>query len=251
MSATTSHQPTHREALWELEAAFDRGDLITLFGSCTVTYDGRAASELGEGDRLVILKPDGSALVHTDENQKPVNWQPPGCTHHAAVRNGQLRIRSTRTAPDETLAIHFSRISQLSAYSVTGGRSVDLLGSEEDLKQFLLENPDRIEPGFEPTETERQSSAGPIDIFGYDRDGTPVVVELKRRRVGPSAAGQLARYLTAIREEVGEAVAVRGILVAPSVTDRTAALLEAEGCSFVALDPTDPDRSNSTADSGV
>ncbi|EJN60982.1 endonuclease NucS [Halogranum rubrum] len=237
MHATTLHRPTHRETLWALEEAFERGDLITVFGRCTVDYDGRASSTLGPGNRLVILKPDGSTLVHTDEKRTPVNWQPPGCEHHASVRDGRLRIRGTRQTPAETLDVDFEQIHQFSALSVTGGRDLDLQGSEEDLRQHILGNPSLVEPGFTPLETERESTAGPMDIYGKDRDDVPVVVELKRRRVGPSAASQLQRYVEALHRELGDGVEVRGILVAPSVTDRTSALLAEQGLEFVALDP--------------
>ena len=264
MTVTSVHDPSHREALWELEDAFERGDLISVFGRCTVAYEGRAASDLGAGDRLLVLKPDGAALVHTDEGRQPVNWQPPGSEHRAAVREGRLRVRSTRSSPDETLTVRFSDVHQLSAMAVTGGRDLTLHGSEEDLRTRILERPDLVEPGFEPRETERPSSAGPMDIFGVDADGTPVVVELKRRRVGPDAVGQLARYVRALREELGieaaedgtggdgegdrapddsdpdpdDAPAVRGILVAPSVTDRAAERLVDRGFDHVALEPT-------------
>jgi len=237
VSVTTIHQPAHREALWELEAAFERGDLITIFGRCTVEYDGRAASTLGLGRRLVILKPDGSALVHTDENQQPVNWQPPGSQHHAAVRDGQLRVRSVRSSPDETLDIRFDAVEQLSALSVSGRRQLSVTGSEADLRTFLIDNPDAITQGFEPLATERPTDAGPIDLFGRDDSGTPVVVELKRRRVGPSAVSQLQRYVDAIAREVGDRAVVRGVLVAPSVTDRAAALLDEAGLAFVSVEP--------------
>ena len=256
VTLTSVHDPTHREALWELEAAFERGDLISVFGRCTVSYEGRAVSELGSGDRLLVLKPDGAALVHTDEGRTPVNWQPPGSTHHAAVREGRLRVRSERTNPDETLLVRFSEVHQLSAMGVTGGRDLDLHGSEEDLRTRILERPELVGSGFEPRETERPSSAGPIDVFGVDDAGNPVVVELKRRRVGPDAVGQLTRYVTAVREEVGTHgddggcgdapgssdgpadVTVRGVLVAPSVTDRAADLLEERGFEHVAVGPT-------------
>jgi RecB family endonuclease NucS len=250
VTVTSVHDPSHREALWELEDAFDRGDLVTLFGRCTVSYEGRAASDLGVGDRLLILKPDGAALVHTDEGRQPVNWQPPGSEHRAAVREGRLRVRSTRTNPDETLTVRFERVHQLSAMGVTGGRDLTLHGSEEDLRTRILERPALVEPGFEPRETERPSSAGPMDVFGVDADGAPVVVELKRRRVGPDAVGQLARYVRALREELGEtgadgdegggddAPVVRGVLVAPSVTDRAAERLAERGFDHVALEPT-------------
>ena len=255
MTVTSVHDPSHREALWELEDAFGRGDLVSLFGRCTVSYEGRAASDLGAGDRLLVLKPDGAALVHTDEGRQPVNWQPPGSEHHAAVREGRLRVRSTRSSPDETLTVRFSDVHQLSAMAVTGGRDLTLHGSEEDLRTRILERPDLVESGFEPRETERPSSAGPMDIFGVDDDDTPVVVELKRRRVGPDAVGQLARYVRALREELevegsdldgggdpdgggDDAPAVRGVLVAPSVTDRAAERLADRGFDHVALDPT-------------
>ncbi|WP_224270163.1 endonuclease NucS [Haloprofundus salinisoli] len=236
--AVTLHRPTHREVLWQVEEAFERGDMVTLFGRCTVEYDGRAASTLGLGNRLVILKPDGAALVHTDEKRTPVNWQPPGCEHHAAVRDGQFRIRSERTTPAETLDVRFEQVHQFSALSVTGGRDLDLQGSEEDLRQHILDDPDLVESGFLPLATERETSAGPVDIYGEDDDGAAVAVELKRRRVGPSAASQLQRYVAALRAEFGDGAAVRGILVAPSVTDRAAALLEQHDLGFVALDPT-------------
>ena len=245
MTATTVHEPTHREALWELEDAFERGDLITIFGRCTVEYDGRAASSLGLGRRLLLLKPDGTALVHTDEKQKPVNWQPPGSEHHAVVRDGRLRVRSVRTSPDETLDVHFETVEQLSAMAVSGRRDLSVTGSEADLRNALLDRPAVIESGFEPLATERPTDAGPIDLFGRDTDGRPVVVELKRRRVGPSAASQLQRYVAAIEREDGDDAAVRGILVAPSVTDRARRLLAEHGLEFVAVEPP-----SSTGDAG-
>ena len=263
MTVASVHDPSHREALWELEDAFERGDLISVFGRCTVSYEGRAASDLGVGDRLLVLKPDGAALVHTDEGRQPVNWQPPGSEHRAAVSEGRLRVRSTRTDPDETLTVRFDRVHQLSAMAVTGGRDLTLHGSEEDLRTRILERPELVEPGFEPRETERPSSAGPMDVFGVDGDGNPVVVELKRRRVGPDAVGQLARYVRALREELGAAAPdgdrdgdidrgddgdadsddtdgprVRGVLVAPSITDRAAERLSDRGFDHVALEPT-------------
>ncbi|WP_058367337.1 endonuclease NucS [Haloparvum sedimenti] len=248
MSVTTLHDPSHREALWELESVFERGDLITVFGRCEVDYEGRAASELGPGDRLLVLKPDGAALVHTDEQRTPVNWQPPGSEHRASVRDGRLRVRSERENPDEMLTVRFAAVHQLSAMAVTGGRDLDVHGSEADLKRRILDHPDLVEAGFEPVETERDSAAGPMDVFGYDAAGRPVVVELKRRRVGPSAASQLARYVAALERELGDDEPVRGVLVAPSVTDRAAELLAEQGFDHASVTPGDSVDGEATPD---
>ncbi|MFC4358444.1 endonuclease NucS [Halobium salinum] len=246
---TTLHAPTHRETLWALEEAFGEGALVTVFGRCTVEYEGRAASSLGPGDRLLILKPDGSALVHTDENQSPVNWQPPGSEHRAAVRDGRLRVRSTRENPDERLDVRFERVHQFSGLPVTGGRSLEVTGSEADLKRRVLERPDLVEAGFTPLATERESAAGPIDVYGEDAEGTPVVVELKRKRVGPDAVGQLKRYVEAVSRERADDRSVRGLLVAPSVTDRARAMLEHDGLEFVAMAPPVSEESAESAES--
>ncbi|MEZ3116693.1 endonuclease NucS [Halobaculum sp. MBLA0147] len=298
MTPVTLHEPAHREALWELEAAFDRGDVVTVYGPCTVEYDGRATSSLGEGRRLVVLKPDGTALVHTDEGHEPVNWQPPGSTHHAAVRDGRLRLRSRRENPDERLDVRFAAVDHLVAYPVSGRRQVAVAGTEADLKRRVVDEPSLVEAGFTPTATERETAAGAVDVFGRDADGRPTVVELKRRRVGPDAVGQLRRYVDALRRERrgrrvevddsggsgvdaesvddsdgdttddsdGDPVPphvddapdgpdddprVRGVLVAPSVTDRAADLLAEAGFDHVALDPPTPSADDTGSSDGT
>ena len=235
------HTPSHREALWELEAAFDRGAVATVYGACTVEYDGRASASLGEGRRLLLLKPDGTALVHTDEGHEPANWQPPGSQHRAAVRDGRLRVRATRSSPDERLDVQFLTVDHLVVYPVSGRRSAAVAGTEADLKRRVLADPSLVTPGFAVATTERTTDAGDIDVFGHDGDGRPTVVELKRRRVGPDAVSQLRRYVDALRREsAGESAdshTVRGVLVAPSVTERAAELLDRAGFDHVAVDP--------------
>jgi len=217
--------------------ALDDDAMVALFGRCTVDYDGRAASTLGPGDRLVVLKPDGAALVHTDEGQQPVNWQPPGSHHAVAVDDGDLRVESERETPAETLSVRFKRVAHATAYDATDPEDLALTGTEADLCERILNDPSLLEPGFEPRATERETSAGAVDIFGVDANGRRVVVELKRRRVGPDAVSQLNRYVDALRRDSHDGAAVRGILVAPSVTDRARRLLTERGLAFVPVEP--------------
>jgi RecB family endonuclease NucS len=55
-----------------------RNSVLIVVGCCCVEYSGRARSTLGWGERIVIVKPDGSVLVHQRAGREPVNWQPPG-----------------------------------------------------------------------------------------------------------------------------------------------------------------------------
>lgn len=242
--------PLLQEAARLVADGFERDALVTLFGRCTVDYDGRAASELGPGDRHLMLKPDGTALVHTDEGQKPVNWQPPGCEHACRVAPGArcdrdddragdelLVIESERTTPDERLTVRFSSVAHAAVFDGSDPASIEVVGTEADLKARILRRPDLIEEGFRPLATERETPAGAVDVYGEDENGRTVVLELKRRRVGPDAVGQLDRYVEALERDLHADADVRGILVAPSITERAERLLFEAGLEFVPLTP--------------
>ncbi|WP_408958163.1 endonuclease NucS [Natrinema sp. 74] len=233
----TLQHPTAAAARDTVARGIDRDAIVTVYGRCTVDYDGRATSYLEAGDRHVMLKPDGAALVHTDEGQQPVNWQPPGCDHEAVCDDGALVIESLRSTPDERLRVRFREVVQVSAFSGSDETELALVGTEEDLRQRILEEPDLLEAGFTPLATERDTPAGAVDIYGEDDAGRAVVVELKRRRVGPDAVSQLRRYVDALERDLHADAAVRGILVAPSVTGRAERLLAEHDLEFVALEP--------------
>ena len=90
-----------------------------------------------------------------------------------------------------------------------------------------------------PLAVERETPTGAVDIYGTDAERTPTIVELKRRWVGPDAVSQLKRYVDALSRELADGRSVRGILVAPSLTDRAERLLDSEGLEHSTLDPPD------------
>jgi RecB family endonuclease NucS len=246
MTVSSLTDPSVEDALDLLHTGFQHDGMLTLVGECEVEYDGRASSYLGPGERLVILKSDGTLLVHRGEQRKPVNWQPPGCTHNARIEDDRLIVQSTRTSPHEEVTITFGALAQVSLLELDDTPDLALEGSEEDLRQRILETPDILEDGFQAMMTERETAAGAIDIYGQDAEGTPTAVELKRRRVGPDAVGQLSRYVDALDRDLPIARPVRGILVAPSVTERAEELLATEELEFVSLTTGGPESPQST-----
>lgn len=239
VTVTTRLAPTTAKAHTILADGVASDRVLSIVGRCTATYDGRTQSSLGAGERVVLCKPDGTLLVHQPTGQEPINWQPPGGTHDIALEGTTLLVRSERDTPAETVEIRFTDVLQVSTYDLTDDQELDLIGSEEDLRQRILDQPSLIEPGFQPRAIERETSAGPVDIYGIDAEGTPVIVECKRRQVGPDAVGQLARYVTAAERE-RTTKTVRGILVAPALTDRAKRELEQHDLTFVPLDPNNP-----------
>ncbi|MFB6142639.1 MAG: endonuclease NucS domain-containing protein, partial [Halorientalis sp.] len=155
----------------------------------------------------------------------------------AGLRDGRVALVARRESPAEELAVRFEAVLRATAYAPTDERDPSVSGTEADLTERLLADPDRLEPGFRPLATERETPVGAVDIYGEDAEGRRVVVEVKRRRAGPDAVGQLRRYVAALRRDLHAETELRGVLVAPSATDRARELLAAEGLEFVPLEP--------------
>jgi len=238
----TLARPTAAEVHEFAGRAHENGALLTVFGRCSVEYVGAAESHLSTGDRHVMVKPDGTVLVHTDEGQRPVNWQAPGGSLRFAADEG-FRVVGERG--DTRLVIDFEMVQRASSFAVTDRGEFSVRGTEADLKARVLDEPELVERGFRPLSTERPTAAGPVDVYGQDADETPVVVELKRRRAGPDAVGQLTRYVEALDRDLHADAEIRGILVAPSVTNRARQLLAERGLEFVPLSATPDDQSSS------
>jgi len=232
-------EPSASEAQAFVERALGSQRTIMLVGRCTVVYEGRTASTVGAGKRLLVLKPDGTLLVHESTGRKPLNWQPPGCTHEATLIGEQLVVTSTRSTPAEEVEVTFERIEHVTAFELAVDSDLALVGTEDDLRDRIFSEPKLVEPGFSPLMRERETEAGPVDIYGTDANDVPTVVELKRCRVGPAAVGQLTRYVEAVSRDLPASRDVRGILIAPSLTDRAARLLAETGLDHVALSPPD------------
>ena len=51
-----------------------------VIATCSVDYDGRLTAHLPLATRLLLVKADGSVLVHSDGGSyKPLNWMSPPC----------------------------------------------------------------------------------------------------------------------------------------------------------------------------
>jgi len=216
LSFLTYKNPSLVEAASVIRDALEKHMLIVVFGNCRVDYEGRASSTLEWGNRLVIIKTDGSVLVHRPIGYEPVNWQPPGCIFHVEVLDGELKVRATRLHPRETLNIFFGEVIHIMVSSLTDTGEFSLYVSELDIKKAILTMPSLVEEGFKPISAEKElGESGFVDVLGEDSRGNLVVVEIKRVSVGKDAVFQLERYVKALERRVNRPI--RGILVAPEI----------------------------------
>ena len=219
--------PTSKDSLTFIEKRHKskaEKTMLLLIGDCMVDYRGRARSILDWGERIVMIKQDGNVLVHQPEMREPVNWQPSGTTTEFQVENNSLVIRSRHSHPPEKMKITFRNLKMIVATSLRDKAEFVIAGMETDVVNQIISEPDTIEEGLRISKREKQVKSGMIDLFGYDKEHTPTVIEVKRSVANISAVHQLRMYVTDIKKDVDEAN-VRGILCAPHVPDMVKNLL--------------------------
>ncbi|HEY4674490.1 MAG TPA: endonuclease NucS [Candidatus Bathyarchaeia archaeon] len=228
-------EPHVEEAEVAVKDAVSQHKMLLVVGNCWVDYVGRAKSKLEPGERMLIIKEDGSVLVHRSIGYEPVNWQPPGCIFSVHAKDGVLEIRAVRQKPHESVRVSFDRVYMVSAMSLADSGQFSLYASEEDMHKAVLLKPSLLEDGFKPISYEKKVEPGFVDVYGVDKNGRLVVVEIKRKTAGKEAAFQLAKYIDAIRSKADREV--RGILAAPDIAKNVQRLLATLGLEFKALDP--------------
>jgi len=227
--------PNVAEAEKTVREAISQRKTLLVIGDCWVHYLGRARSKLEPGERILIIKEDGSLLVHRSVGYEPVNWQPPGCIFHVQSKGKTLEIRAIRQKPPESVKVFFAKIHMVSALSLVDSGEFSLYASEEDMHKAILLKPSLLEDGFKPISYEKKIEPGFVDVYGVDKDGKLVVVEIKRKTAGKEAALQLAKYIDAVKEKTNREV--RGILAAPNIAKGVQRLLATLGLEFKTVDP--------------
>ncbi len=222
--------PTPEEAVEIIKAKTWKA-MIILLGECSVTYEGRAKSFLDYGERLVIIKKDGSLLVHSDEKREPVNWQPPGTKPTYHLIDGSLVIKVQRTKPYEYIRVDFRRINLLTRKELADDAQAVVSGMEEDIVAMILDNPSMIEEGLRVSKKEKRTSSGSIDLFCRDSDNLPVILEVKRGLPGVSAVYQLEAYVRDFKRK-NSSRDIRAFLVAPRIPLMVKNMLREKGFEY-------------------
>jgi RecB family endonuclease NucS len=202
-----------------------RDNVLLVYGLCVVSYFGRAKSEAQSALRLVIIKPDGSILVHENAGVAPLNWNSPPA--ELEIRGNE--IVSTRKLGKESVIIRFSKIF-FTAEMPLSTAQFDLDGSHENIVQAIVDNPSIVGKKLTFVAREYKTEYGNIDILFKNETGEFVVVEVKRARADFRAVMQLHSYVLAIRKQEGNA---SGFLVAPSIARRARNMSDALLLRFI------------------
>jgi RecB family endonuclease NucS len=227
--------PSPEEAVEVVRTATSGQKTLIVTGNCSVDYQGRASSTLEPGERILIVKDDGSVLVHRSKGYEPVNWQPPGSIFYTSSRNNVLTIKAVRRKPRESITVHFDSIYLITVLSLVDRGEFSLYASEEDMQRAILLQPSIIEEGLKLITYEKKVKPGFIDVYGIDTKGRMIIIEIKRKTAGKEAALQLTKYVNSVKNTVNREI--RGILVAPQLAKGVQKLLVTLGLDYKQLDP--------------
>jgi endonuclease len=203
---------------------------------CEVRYTGRLTAVLPEALRLLMLKADGSFMVHADSGGfKPSNWMTaPTVIEETGSPPTRIVVRKRAGATEDRLEIVISEIVSDVQHDMGEAAALEKDGVERDLQEALAAAPAWCGEGFRLVRREWPTDIGPVDLMCRDDEDGWIAVEIKR--VGTiDAVEQLARYLERIRLDPAMA-GCRGVLAAQVVKPQARVMAEARGLAWVEVD---------------
>jgi RecB family endonuclease NucS len=200
---------------------------------CEVVYTGRLSAFLPESTRLVLVKADGSVLVHADVGgYKPLNWMTPPTA--IEEQPGSLVVRKRAGRSEDRLEIRLLEVLSDVEQEMGEAAPLEKDGVEAHLQELLAANPTALGEPLRLVRREWPTDVGPVDLMCRDEEGGWVAVEIKRVATIESVE-QLGRYLERIRLDPARADC-RGVLAAQRVKPQAATLAEARGVRCVEVD---------------
>ena len=199
---------------------------------CEVTYTGRLTARLPESTRLLMIKADGSVLVHADAGgYKPLNWMTPPTV--IEEEDGRIVVRKHKG--EDQLEIALAEVlSDVTHEMDFDAARLEKDGVEAHLQVALAAAPEWCGEGFRLVRREWPTDIGPVDLMCRDGAGSWLAVEVKRVAT-IEAVEQLSRYHERIRLDPALADC-RGVLAAQVVKPQARVLAEARGLDWVEID---------------
>lgn len=222
--------------------ALDSGVVRLVIATCSVDYSGRLNAHLPLATRVVMVKTDGSVLIHSDGGSyKPLNWMSPPCSLEIVQPDDDVRSEGVvevwkvvhhKTADLLMINIHEIHSDHAHELGVDPGLIKD--GVEADLQRLLAANIETLGEGYRLIRREYMTAVGPVDILANDASGATVAIEIKRRG-DIDGVEQLTRYLELLNRDPHLAP-VRGIFAAQEIKPQARTLANDRGIDCVVLD---------------
>ncbi|HSP52266.1 MAG TPA: endonuclease NucS [Cryobacterium sp.] len=213
-----------------------------VIAKCSVDYAGRLSAHLPLATRLLMIKSDGSVLVHSDGGSyKPLNWMSPPCSLALADPDDEQTdagvtavwtVTHAKTADQLIVSIYEVLHDSAHELGIDPGLIKD--GVEAHLQKLLAEHIHLLGDGHTLVRREYMTAIGPVDILARDSAGGSVAVELKRRG-DIDGVEQLTRYLDLMNRDPHLAPVI-GVFAAQIIKPQARTLAEDRGIRCLVLD---------------
>ncbi len=206
---------------------------------CSVDYAGRLEAHLPEAVRVLMVKADGSVLVHADGGSyKPLNWMSPPCaltvSPGEATDEDVFEMWVVTNKAGETLTVRIHEVHHDSSHDLGIDPGLVKDGVEAHLQKLLAEQVETLGAGWSLVRREYPTPIGPVDLLCRDGDGASVAVEIKRRGE-IDGVEQLTRYLELLNRDPLLSP-VSGVFAAQEIKPQARTLAEDRGIRCVVLD---------------
>ena len=210
--------------------------------TCAARYSGRLNAHLPLATRLLVVKADGSVLLHSDGGSyKPLNWMSPPCTLTVGAPDDEARAVGVREVwtvqhikSDDRLVIDLHEVVHDSAHDLGVDPGLVKDGVEAHLQELLAAQIALLGTGHTLVRREYPTAIGPVDILARDAVGATVAVEIKRRG-DIDGVEQLTRYLELLNRDPLLAP-VRGVYAAQEIKPQARVLATDRGIACLLLD---------------
>jgi endonuclease len=200
---------------------------------CEVAYTGRLQALLPEALRLIMIKSDGSVMVHADTGgYKPQNWMTPPTV--VEEEDGLIVVRKRAGASEDRLDIRIMEMVSDVRHDMGEAGALEKDGVEADIQELLADAPEWCGEGFRLVRREWPTDIGPVDLMCRDDEDEWIAVEIKRV-ANIDAVEQLTRYLERIRLDPGLS-SCRGVLAAQMIKPQARVLAQAREIDCVEVD---------------
>src|SRR3989338_8496658 len=103
-------QDARKAFVSQMTNALTRAETIIVGADCEVAYSGRAETLLPRGERIIMIKGDGTLLIHQPQGNAPINYMKEKSSHQFLLDKDQLYLKSQNQVLQEYIDVLINKI---------------------------------------------------------------------------------------------------------------------------------------------
>lgn len=198
----------------------------------SANYEGRGKTELPRAVRLVMMKEDGTILIHNDRSYQPINYMTTVDEITREEKDGEVHLLFTNKKEKLEIILH-EIIKEIHLDLDIDDPKIIREKTESDLQFYISENIDELDANFRFIQREFETGFGPVDILAKDvESGAMIAMEVKRNATMNSVY-QVLRYADTMVSN-GE-LSTQPVIAALSFNSSTLTLAESKGVRCIVV----------------